>query len=106
VVIVAEGNHYGPSYKIANDLIEVYSEYETKVTILGHLQRGGAPVTMDRVLASTLGYEAVISLLNSYTNHMIGIVNNEVILTPLKKVVEKGNDINDDLYKLNQILSR
>ena len=106
VVIVAEGNQYGPSYKIANDLIEVYSEYETKVTILGHLQRGGAPVTMDRILASSLGYEAVIALLNSYTNHMVGIVNNEVILTPLIKVVEKGNDINDDFYKLNQILSR
>lgn len=106
IVIVAEGNTYGPSYKIADDLIKVYSDYETKVSILGHLQRGGSPTAEDRIIASRLGNAAVKTLLESKSNHMVGLIKNEIVLTPLQKVVENNNNINEDLYKLNEIISR
>ena len=106
VVIVAEGNNHGPSYKIAEDLSQVYNEYESKVTILGHLQRGGSPVVMDRVIASRLGLSAVQALMSDIHRHMVGIIKNEIVLTPMQDVVEKEKKINEDLYKLNKIISR
>ncbi|MGC6471236.1 MAG: 6-phosphofructokinase [Flavobacteriales bacterium] len=106
IVIVAEGNTYGPSYKIASDLIDVYSEYETKVSILGHLQRGGAPVAEDRIIASRLGMFAVETVLQSKSNHMVGITNNDLVLTPLLDVVDKTQNINEDLFNLNNIISK
>ena len=106
VVIVAEGNNYGPSYKIAEDLTEVFDEYESKVTILGHLQRGGSPVVMDRLIASRLGLCAVQALISENYNNMVGIIQNEVVLTPMQDVVDKQKKINEELYKLNKIISR
>ena len=106
VVIVAEGNNYGSSYKIAEDLIEVFDEYESKVTILGHLQRGGSPVVMDRLIASRLGLSAVQALMSENYGNMVGIIKNEIVLTPMQDVVDKEKNINENLYKLNKIISR
>tara|TARA_Y100000589_G_scaffold328601_1_gene373088 strand:+ start:6976 stop:7968 length:993 start_codon:yes stop_codon:yes gene_type:complete len=106
VVIVAEGNNYGTSYKIADDLSEIFDEYESKVTILGHLQRGGSPVVMDRLIASRLGLSAVQALVSKNYNQMVGIIKNELVLTPIEDVVKKEKKINTDLYKLNKIISR
>ena len=106
VVIVAEGNNYGTSYKIADDLSEIFDEYESKVTILGHLQRGGSPVVMDRLIASRLGLSAVQALVSKNYNQMVGIIKNELVLTPIEDVVRKEKKINTDLYKLNKIISR
>tara|TARA_Y100000813_G_scaffold51062_1_gene35695 strand:- start:3517 stop:4509 length:993 start_codon:yes stop_codon:yes gene_type:complete len=106
VVIVAEGNNYGTSYKIADDLSEIFDEYESKVTILGHLQRGGSPVVMDRLIASRLGLSAVQALVSKNYNQMVGIIKNELVLTPIEDVVIKEKKINTDLYKLNKIISR
>ncbi len=106
VVVVAEGNNHGPSYKIAEDLKEVFVEYESKVTILGHLQRGGSPVVMDRVIASRLGLSAIQALMSENHKHMVGIVKNETVLIPMQDVVDKEKKINEDLYKLNKIISR
>jgi len=106
VVIVAEGNNYGTSYKIADDLSEIFDEYESKVTILGHLQRGGSPVVMDRLIASRLGLSAVQALVSKNYNQMVGIIKNELVLTPIEEVVKKEKKINTDLYKLNKIISR
>jgi 6-phosphofructokinase 1 len=106
VVIVAEGNNHGPSYKIADDLKEVFDEYESKVTILGHLQRGGSPVVMDRVIASRLGLSAIQALMSENYKHMVGIIKNETVLIPMQDVVDKQKKINEDLYKLNKIISR
>ncbi len=99
VVIVAEGNNYGTSYKIAEDLIEVFDEYESKVTILGHLQRGGSPVVMDRLIASRLGLSAVQALMSENYGNMVGIIKNEIVLTPMQDVVDKEKNINENLYK-------
>lgn len=106
VVVVAEGNNHGPSYKIAEDLYKVYDEYECKVTILGHLQRGGSPSVMDRIIASRMGLLAVEALLTNHHRHMVGIINNESVLTPTEEVVSKRKAINEDLYNLNKIISR
>ena len=106
VVIVAEGNNYGPSYKIAEDLIKVFDEYESKVTILGHLQRGGSPVVMDRIIASRLGLSAVQSLMSENYGNMVGIIKNETVLISMQDVVDKDKNINENLYKLNKIISR
>jgi 6-phosphofructokinase 1 len=106
VVIVAEGNNYGPSYKIAEDLTEVFDEYESKVTILGHLQRGGSPVVMDRLIASRLGLSAVQALMSDNYGNMVGIIKNETVLIPMQDVVDKQKKIDEDLYKLNKIISR
>ena len=106
VVIVAEGNNYGSSYKIAEDLTEVFDEYESKVTILGHLQRGGSPVVMDRLIASRLGLSAVQALMSENYGNMVGIIKNEIVLSPMQDVVDKQKKINEDLYKLNKIISR
>ncbi len=106
IVIVAEGNNYGPSYKIAEDLTEVFDEYESKVTILGHLQRGGSPVVMDRLIASRLGLSAVQALMSENYGNMVGIIENETVLISMQDVVDKQKNINEDLYKLNKIISR
>ena len=106
IVIVAEGNNYGTSYNIAEDLTEVFDEYESKVTILGHLQRGGSPVVMDRLLASRLGLSALQALMSQNNANMVGIIKNETVLIPMQEVVDKQKKINEDLYKLNKIISR
>ena len=106
IVIVAEGNTYGPSYKIAQDLSDIYSEYETKVTILGHLQRGGSPSSADRILASKLGKAAVDALLNGEKNKMVGVIKNEIVLNELKTVIDNKNGIDESLFYLNEIISR
>ena len=106
IVIVAEGNTYGSSYKIAQDLSDIYSEYETKVTILGHLQRGGSPSSADRILASKLGKGAVDALLNGEKNKMVGVIKNEIVLNELKTVIDNKNGIDESLFYLNEIISR
>jgi 6-phosphofructokinase 1 len=76
------------------------------VSILGHLQRGGSPTAEDRIIASRLGLAAVKTLIESKSNHMVGLIKDEIVLTPMQKVVENNNIINEDLYKLNEIISR
>ena len=106
IVIVAEGNTYGPSYKIAQDLSKVYSEYESKVTILGHLQRGGSPTSTDRILASRMGYAAVNALLTNKLNTVVGIVKNRIIYNDMQLILNNENEFDYQLYKINEIISR
>ena len=106
IVIVAEGNNYGPSYKIAEDLRKVYSAYESKVTILGHIQRGGKPSPFDRILASQLGMAAVEALKLKKYNSLVGLVNNILITSPISDVINSTNNLSNDLYRLNKIISR
>ena len=106
IVVVSEGNTYGPAYKIAEDLTRVYDGYETKVTILGHIQRGGSPTAVDRILASRLGMAAIEALKLNMFGKMVGIVKDKVVYTELKDVVDKTNGIDDELRRLNEIISR
>lgn len=104
IVIVAEGDEAGGAYKIAEKVKEKLANIETRVTVLGHIQRGGNPTFSDRVLASRLGVAAVDALLNGRRQEMIGLVNNEVSYTPFSQAV-KQQIINQGLLKIAEILS-
>ena len=84
----------------------MYSAYETKVTILGHIQRGGKPCPHDRILASQLGMAAIESLKLAKYNTLVGLVDNTIINTPISDVINATNKLSNNLYRLNKIISR
>ena len=105
LVIVAEGNQNGGAQEIAKIIKEKYPFYETKVSIIGHLQRGGAPNASDRVLASQMGYYAVEALLEGRSNVMVGIVNNKVKFTPFNEAIKKAKPLSQEMVKMAEILA-
>ena len=105
IIIVAEGDEEGGAYEVARKVTEQFSGYSTRVTILGHVQRGGSPSCMDRVLASTLGYESVIALLNDQNRVMVGQVNKKIVYTPFSKATKHHQDINRQMLEMARILS-
>lgn len=82
IIIVAEGDENGGAFGVAEILKETYPHYDTKVAVLGHIQRGGKPTCMDRVLASRLGVAAVEGLLNGEKGAMVGLVDKNLLFTP------------------------
>jgi 6-phosphofructokinase 1 len=105
LVIVAEGDDGGGAIEAARKVGEVFSEYETKVTILGHIQRGGSPSCFDRVLASRLGVAAIEGLLEGQSRVMAGLINNKIVYTPLSKATKQNPEIDSDLIRIAKILS-
>ncbi len=105
LVIVAEGDDCGGAYEIAKQVKERLPEIQTRVTILGHIQRGGAPSAYDRVLASTLGYEAVNALLEGQRGVMAGIIDKKIVFTPFEKAIKHHKDINLQLLEMSRILA-
>ena len=105
IVIVAEGDDAGGAFEVAKKVKEKFDFYDTRVAILGHIQRGGKPSARDRVLASQLGFSALEELLNGETNKMVGIVNNKTVLTPFEKAIKHNKELNSDLLKLVDVLS-
>ncbi|MEO1714896.1 MAG: 6-phosphofructokinase, partial [Bacteroidota bacterium] len=79
--------------------------FDIKVTIIGHLQRGGSPSSTDRVLASRLGYAAVEGLLNGQSNVMTGLHNNEIAYVPFDDAINKAKAVQEDLVKMAGILA-
>lgn len=105
IVIVAEGDDAGGAYQVAEKVKENCPYYDTRVTVLGHIQRGGSPSALDRVLASRLGNSAVDALLNGKTNLMIGVVNNKIEYTPFGKAIKHHQKLNPELLTLAEVLS-
>lgn len=105
LVVVAEGDETGGAYKLSENLKEDYAKFEMRVCILGHIQRGGSPTARDRVLASRLGAAAVQTLLDGHSNAMVGVVNGEIKVTPMKNTWSKKKSINYELLELAKILS-
>jgi len=105
IIIVAEGDDQGGAFEVARKVKEKFNFYETRVSIIGHIQRGGTPSCMDRVLASTLGYEAVTALKKGLRGVMIGKLNKEVAYTPFEKATKHHNDIDRTMLKMARILS-
>ncbi|MEZ4699626.1 MAG: 6-phosphofructokinase [Rhodothermales bacterium] len=107
IVIVAEGEEFGGATRIAEMLKAdpAFDAIDLRVCILGHTQRGGSPNARDRVLASLLGSHAVEALLEGHSNVMVGIVNNEVKLTPMRNVWSRKKNIDYELLKLTQLIS-
>lgn len=105
IVIVAEGDDAGGAFEVANKVKEKFDEYDTRVVVLGHIQRGGSPSANDRVLASQLGFSAVENLLKGEKNKMVGLVNNKLTLTPFEKAIKHNKSLNNQLIKLVEVLS-
>ena len=105
IVIVAEGDETGGALKIAEHVKKVCPEFDTKVTILGHIQRGGSPSALDRVLASRLGNAAVNALLEGKTNIMVGLLHRDISYIPFEKAIKHHQKLNKDLLNLAEILS-
>lgn len=105
LVIVAEGNKSGDAVTLANRVREIAPEFDTKVTIIGHLQRGGSPSCFDRVLASRLGYHAVESLLSGKGGIALGVINDKIHQTSFEEAITKSKPLNTDLLKMVEILA-
>jgi len=107
IVIVAEGNHMGTVYDIAQKVEEKIHMYDDiKVTVIGHLLRGGSPSTLDRVLASVLGFASVEALMAGRTGVMVGIRNNEVHFTPFEEAISKSKPLNMNMLRMAHILAQ
>lgn len=104
MVVVAEGEE-GGVYEIAKRISERAPHYDLRVTILGHLQRGGAPSCADRVLASRLGVAAVEALLNGQTGVMAGIQGDQVTFVSLTDAIKKEHAINRELLHVTDVLA-
>jgi len=105
IIIVAEGDEEGGAFAIAKKVKDDFKEYDVRVSVLGHLQRGGSPSAIDRVNASRLGHAAVEALIDDQKSVMVGIMNGEITLVPFRRAVKLHKDINHDLVELAKILS-
>ena len=105
IVLVQEHAIEGGAQAVAKLLEEVHPEYNTRVTILGHLQRGGSPTAQDRILASRLGIAAIQALLEEQRSIMVGVQNDEIVYVPLSKAINAHKDVKSDKWEAMQILS-
>ncbi len=105
IVIVAEGDANGGAYEVAQKVNARYSHYETKVTVLGHIQRGGSPTHLDRVIASRMGVAAVEGLLEGKSDAMIGVINDREVFTPFLEAISKKAMPNKQELRIAKILS-
>jgi 6-phosphofructokinase 1 len=106
IVVIAEGDKIGKSVFELKDYFEDhYPEYDVRVSVLGHMQRGGSPSCFDRVLASRLGVKAVESLLEGKSNYMVGLGNDKVILTPLEQAIKGKSEIDRELVRVSDIMT-
>ncbi|MCB0637608.1 MAG: 6-phosphofructokinase [Lewinella sp.] len=105
IIVVAEGNKLGTTHELAAKINEEIEYYDTKVTIIGHMQRGGSPSALDRLLASRLGFGAVEGLLAGESNKMIGLVNNQVVFTTFDAAISTPKSPNQDLVRMAEILA-
>lgn len=105
IVIVAEGEKAGGAYGVAEKVSEAHPEYDIRVSVLGHMQRGGSPSAFDRVLASQLGVAAVDALMDDQKSIMVGVVNKAIVHTPFNKTIKTSKGLNPELLNLVRILT-
>ena len=106
IVVVAEGDKTGKNVFELRDYVEENLEgYDVRVSVLGHMQRGGSPSCFDRVLASRMGVKAVESLMEGKNNVMVGTINNKLELYPIDKAEKKKKKIDTELLRVSDIMS-
>jgi 6-phosphofructokinase 1 len=106
IVVVAEGDKTGKNVFELKEYVEQnMPEYDVRVSVLGHMQRGGAPSCFDRVLASRLGVKAVEALLEGKSSLMAGLINDKVALTPLELAIKGHTAVDQELIKVSEIVS-
>jgi len=104
IVIVAEGDDAGGAFKIAELVKARMDYYDIRVSILGHIQRGGRPTCMERVLASRLGMEAVYALQKGQSGVMVGQIHKDIVYTPFEKAIKHHQEINPLLLDIVKVL--
>lgn len=106
IVVIAEGDKTGENvFEIASYIEKNLPYYEVRVSVLGHMQRGGGPSCFDRVLASRMGVFAVERLMDGNSNKMVGIMDDKITLTPLEEAIKGKSKINHELIRVSDILS-
>ncbi len=106
IVVVAEGDKTGKNVFELKDYVDQnLPDYDVRVSVLGHMQRGGAPSCFDRVLASRMGVKAVEALLEGKSNYMVGLINDKIELTPLEKAIKGHTQIDMELVRVSDIMS-
>lgn len=106
IVVIAEGDKIGKNIFELKDYVKgLLPDYDIRVSVLGHMQRGGSPTCFDRVLASRMGVKAVESLLEGKSNYMVGLINNKMELTPLSKAIKEHSEIDTELLRVSDIMS-
>jgi 6-phosphofructokinase 1 len=105
IVMVAEGDEPGGAFEIGKAIMEKFPHYDTRVSVLGHIQRGGKPTCMDRVLASRLGVAAVEALMDGHTGVMAGLIHNDILFTPFEQSVKHHHDVNAEFIRIVEMLS-
>lgn len=105
IVLVQEHAIEGGARAVAELIEKVHPEYGTRVTILGHLQRGGSPTAYDRILASRLGVAAIQALMEEQRSVMVGVQDSDIVYVPLSKAIKQKKDIKDDKWQALQVLS-
>jgi len=106
IVVVAEGDKTGKNvFEIAEYVEKNLPYYDVRVSVLGHMQRGGSPSCFDRVLASRMGLYAVEALIEGKSNIMVGVKSEEIIFTSLQKAIKGKSEIDKDLIRVSDILT-
>ncbi len=105
LIVVAEGDEFGGANQVAKAIKDKLPHLDTRVSILGHIQRGGSPSCLDRLIASRMGYHAIESLLEGRYNVMVGVVNNAMAYTPLEIAIREKQKITDEWLKIVKILA-
>lgn len=106
IIVVAEGEKSGKNiFELAEFISESHKEYDIRVSVLGHIQRGGSPSCFDRVLASKLGVGAVEALTDGETNIMVGLCHQKVVQVPLKTALESDRELDKELRRVADITS-
>lgn len=105
IIVVAEGDEAGGAFALDKKIKERHPDFQSRVTILGHIQRGGRPTAFDRLNASMMGAGAVDALLAGERNKMVGVINGHVVLTPFADAISKHKEINPYYLHLAQVLA-
>jgi 6-phosphofructokinase 1 len=104
IIVVAEGDEAGGAYKVAEVIKQHWPEFDMRVTVLGHIQRGGNPTCMERVNASVIGYHTVRALIEGRTNEMTGIIARKIAFTHFSKTVKHRESLDPELEQMINIL--
>lgn len=105
IIVVAEGETEGHVFQIAENFKSKFNQFDVRVSVLGHIQRGGKPSANDRILAGTLGNAAVERLLTGHKNICVGVVNHQVVTTSFKDAISNKKSIDNTIWELSKILS-
>jgi 6-phosphofructokinase 1 len=105
IIVVAEGDDFGGANELMKKVTERFPKIDTRIAILGHIQRGGSPSYTDRVLASRLGHAAVLALNEGKTQVMAGIVNGEITYTPFKNAEKVNSKMSSDMLEMIRVLA-